>query len=193
MRAAFRTLKEAPARAGLATDARVDAPAAAAVADPDPFAIAVTESRGFVDSLRGLDLDALLADGPGYDFLFGGAGDFAPLDGFGEPAGDRSGLDRGLSAGPSPLVLPDVAEESLPAKTGGAAQVLPGVIDDDFLFGGDSDLPLVLPAEDDMLLTARSRPDALLLQANHVLVLDLDADGSGGHDASGLPDDGWLF
>ena len=196
MRAAFRTLKDAP---GLPADPEADAPSYARVSDradplvPDP----APQDHALVDVLRGLDLDALLAGAPEGDFLFVGGRTHASIDGFGEQVRPDSPSDLEIPAEPAgPLVLPGLPDHDLLGKDAGVAQVLPGVTDDDFLFlGKDADLPLVLPGEDEVLGMLDAPTSLIPGLSTDMLTLDAGEGGLRDFDAARLlhDHDDWLF
>ena len=191
IRAAFRTPTDAldPPVPAIGPDADAAASGRAPDApgsDPD------AGDQSFVDILRGLDLDALLAGPPVADFLFGDGRLYAPVDGFAEQVRPESWPHLQSPADPGePLVLPARPDPGPLSGAADVAQVLPGLSEDDFILGEDVDLPLVLPGEDDVgeMLTLEPRLD--LAPGGHSDMLTLDP-GEGGfldlHDA-----DGWLF
>ncbi|MBF0665830.1 MAG: hypothetical protein IR159_09885 [Brevundimonas sp.] len=166
-------------------------------ADQDVMPASASDQT-FVDILRGVDLDALLAGPAGSDFLFQAGREHVSPDGFQEEARPFSKPGPEVWADPvEPLVLPGSGEAHDLAREADVAQVLPGLDDDDFILAKDADLPLVLPGELDS-------PGELALEpsfgfggaSGHMLTLD---PGEGGFrdlaDEIGLLNDhdGWLF
>lgn len=142
--------------------------------------------------LRGSDLEAVLHGVTGSEFLFGDWAVELPFAGGNEDLDrlpDLQGLiDKGVDTA---LVLPDAPELSVETKGADIAEVLPGIMGDEFLLSKDAGLPLVLPDGDPEMATL----DTLPRFPTHMLTLDLEGGLVGGTDDVGrLHDhDGWLF
>lgn len=159
----------------------------------------VRDTPVIAEILRGSDLDVLLHGMTGGEFLYDEWAVELPFDGGNE---DFTRLPELLQeptdkAADTALVLPDVPGRPVPVSDADIAQVLPGIMTDEFLLSKDVDLPLVLPGDGSEVaaLDMSGDAEALVGFPTHMLTLDPDGGFMGGTDDVGrLHDhDGWLF
>lgn len=159
----------------------------------------VRDTPIIAEILRGSDLDVLLHGMTGGEFLYDEWAVELPFDGGNEDFTRLPELLQGPTdkAADTALVLPDVPGRPVPVSDADIAQVLPGIMTDEFLLSKDVDLPLVLPGDGSEVaaLDLSGDAEALVGFPTHMLTLDPDGGFMGGTDDVGrLHDhDGWLF
>lgn len=158
----------------------------------------VRDTPTITEILRGSDLDVMLNGVTGSDFLFGDWSVEAPSAGRDADLTRLPDLQTPIDkAANTALVLPDLPDHPTQIGDADIAQVLPGIMGDEFLLSKDADLPLVLPGDGSVVVALESSGDAeaLLGFPTHMLTLLPEGGFIGETDDIGrLHDhDGWLF
>ena len=161
------------------------------------FDAAVRDAPAITEILRDSDLDALLHGVTGSEFLFEGRAVELPFAGGNDDFLHLPDLPAPIGKLDTALVLPGVPDQTYLARDADIAQVLPGIMGDEFLLSKDADLPLVLPDDGSEVALLETTGDAEALAGfpSHMLTLHPE-DGfmDGTDDIGRLHDhDGWLF